>query len=161
MKKSWLLIGGGLFAALIVAAIVVVLAVEPKESSYDPASPEGVVQGYLRAIRDEDFEQAKRHIDPAALENCQDPNTWNSFAREQLENTTVTLRRASITGTTADVAVNIQQQESGVFASRAGYGYQVSFRLAKRNGQWLLGGSSPRELPWPLYGCPKPVRPPL
>jgi hypothetical protein len=161
MKKPWLVAGGALFGALIVATIIVVVAVKPKEASYDPKSPEGVVQAYLRAIRDGDFERAKGYIEPAALQRCDGLGPPERFAREQLEDTTVTLERARTDGGAATVTVRIQHEDGGPFASGSGYGYQIDFRLTQVSGAWLLGGLASDGLPWPLYQCPKPARPPV
>ncbi|MBM4405767.1 MAG: hypothetical protein FJ039_06250 [Chloroflexi bacterium] len=153
MHRRWFLLGGGIFVALIAAAVIVGLAMDPKEASYDPASPEGAVQGYLRALRDEEFERAKQYVDPAALERCRAGDVWNRYQVEELEESTVTLRKATISGETALVTVEMKRDNDGVFDS--GYSYRTDFRLTRRDGRWILGGSSPNTLPWPFFLCPE------
>lgn len=157
MKKSWLLIGGGLFAALIVAAIVVVLAVDAKEASYAADTPQGVVQNYLRALRDNDTDKARSYIDPAALVQCTNTDYLNRFEIDNLRDSTVTLRRSKVAGGMATIDVEIRHNQSDVFDS--GYGYSQDFTLVRRSDQWLLKGSFSNALPWPMYNCR--VRPPL
>ena len=134
---------------LIVAVIVVVVAavaavlVRGGAATFDPESPEGVVQRYTQALIDGDLATARelRTADPADEEGC-------GYYPGGAEDYRVTLVGTTVHGDRAQVRVLISTSYGdGVFGSGQ-YQSEELFRLEKSGGGWLI-----TQAPWQFTVC--------
>jgi hypothetical protein len=139
-RRVALLIGGVLVA---VALIVVVIWVAARPArTYDPGTPEGVVQEYVAAVLDRDAATAAGLL--SATSSC----TVADFDRATVPTGTgVELINTQVRGTTAAVRIRVGVQDAGdPFGGTSGEEYVL--RLARTNATWRLDG-----IPWPLWIC--------
>lgn len=131
----------GTVGVLVVVAVVVIALRPP--ATFDPATPEGAVQGYLEAVFDEDESTAVGYLEPKSQCNERDISdaSVDSSAR-------VVLIDTEIDGDTARVEVEVTfSQGQGPFDSYE-YSQDHSFDLVDSGDRWLLTGE-----PWPVRFC--------
>jgi hypothetical protein len=138
--------------ALIVAGIAVVLALGrgPAEPPPDPASPVGVVQTYVEALRAGDVERARGQLSQAAraeLDRERDafPRHYEPAGIQQR----VLIQPVEVEGDRALVKVTISSfsARSDPFSSST-YHREVDVRLVREAGQWRV--AQPVE-PYPFF----------
>ena len=129
----------------IVAALVVVLAIvaavvsaNRQGPSLDPATPEGVVQLYIKAMFSDDPSAGVKYLDPAL--GCSDPLPEMYLG----DASRVAVIKTTTTGDTAKVELRIEEG-SGIGGS---YSHDEPFALRREGDTWLIV-----EEAWPLYGC--------
>lgn len=154
---TWLL-PAGLFA-LVVVLVVVALSREP--ASLDPASPEGVVQDYLQAIRDQRFDDALAAIHPDWLGDCTTSDmaeyvdtdftaklatdeSFEGVVGERFEDIGDSLDGVSAPEPTESVDVTISHNAGSGLGST--WSEDVRFDLTDDSGEWLLAVD-----PWPYF----------
>jgi len=132
----------GLVVAVIsVIALIVVLAVKEPTPQLDASSPEGVVQQYLQAVTDRDFEAAVTFLGTDTKCKVED------FDRAYIQNSLrIALSDVSKTQTSASIKVLIETDSGDPFGS--GYSENQAFRLTKSDSGWKITG-----IPWPTYEC--------
>lgn len=139
---------GGLVVVLLAVAIAV--AVRPP-AEFDPTTPQGAVQGYFRAVLDENAGLAFTYLADDIGRKC---------PRGELRHVTppsarVLFRRTEITGDTARVDVRITETYGeGPFAELPPEGGSATFDetvfLELHDDRWLIS-----ESPWPIHTyCP-------
>lgn len=139
-----LAIVGGTLLLVLVSVVVVLFFSRPRPAApVDPASPAGVVQAYLEALRVGDFDTARGYLTRSARAD--------SIARERSpytawsgnNNVRVVVETTSMTETTADVKVTISrfQARSDPFSSST-YHRDVTVRLLKEDGEWRINSPS-------------------
>ena len=139
---------GGFVVALV--AIAVVLAVQPPPE-FDPATPEGAVQGYVRAVLDEDAGLAFSYLTDDVQRNCRAGELRNVTP----DSARVVIAHTEITGDTAQVEVRITETyDEGPFTEGPLGGGRDTFDetlfLELDDGRWLIA-----ERPWPIHTyCP-------
>lgn len=156
-KRSWLLPTGLL--ALVVVLVVIALSRGPV--TLDPDTPEGTVQEYLQAIRDQRWEDAVAVIHPDWLGSCEatdleqfaDPDftatlgTGNGFGGVVEQNFTAEGRGSGeepLPEPTETVEVTISHNSGpGLGSSWDEY---VAFGLIEDDDFWWLGND-----PWPYF----------
>ncbi len=148
-STRWLAAVGGVIAAA-VAISVLVAAFAGGEQEFPADSPEAAVQGYLRAIADEDSEAAFAFLSTELLEGC------GEIPREAVTQRGNGRFRAVLTDTveredTTEVVVDITEVYGDDPFGGGEYDFEQTFFLTRENGEWRF-----TEAPWPLY-CPNPV----
>lgn len=143
-STRWLVAVAGIASVLIiVSTLVAVLA--NGEQAFEAGTPEAAVQGYLRAVADEDATLALSYIADSIYDECADiPRDAilfrgsNAFRATLLD--TVSRREAVI------VEVRITESYGGgLFGSESTW--TTSFELVRQtDGAWRFS-----EIPWPLY----------
>lgn len=132
---------GIVVAAIAIIAVIVVLAVKEPTAELDKSSPEGVIQQYLGAAIDRDFEQAKAFL--ASDSKC----TADDFDRAYIQDSVrIGLSDSSTTDTSAKVTVKIEMSNGDPFGGT--YAETQTFRLVKEESGWKITG-----IPWPNYEC--------
>ena len=132
---------GIVVAAIAIVALIVVFAVKEPTAELDKGSPEGVVQQYLNAAIDKDFDQAKSFL--ASDTKC----TAEDFDRAYIQDSIrIGLSDATSTETSAKVTVTIETSNGYPFGGS--YAETQTFRLVKEDSGWKITG-----IPWPTYEC--------
>jgi hypothetical protein len=132
---------GIVIAAIAIVALIVVLAVKEPTAELDEGSPEGVVQQYLNAAIDKNFDQAKSFL--ASDTKC----TADDFDRAYIQNSIrIGLSDATSTEVSAKVTITIETSNGDPFGGS--YSESQTFRLVKEDSGWKITG-----IPWPTYEC--------
>jgi hypothetical protein len=128
--------------ALIVVGIAVVLALGrgPAPPRPDPASPVGVVQSYVEALRDGDFERARGYLSQSAraeLDRMRDsfPRFVDSSGvqrRYLIEPVELEAERATVR-----VTISTSSARTEPFSSST-YHREVEVRLVREGDQWRI-----------------------
>lgn len=129
----------GLVAAVAVAAAVVAVNRQPAE--LDPRLPEGVVQGYLQALLDGDYEAAAGYLS----NGCEAEDLAQQWLPEQVR---VGIRDVRVNGDNAVVEVDVVEISGGGLVSDYSYRHSEELWLRRGVSGWQLSGS-----PWPVYYC--------
>lgn len=133
---------GGL---VVVAIVTLVLSLGRSETTYEPNSPEGVAQSYLRAALDGDFDAAAALLDPAG--DCDATDLDRTYVPEMVG---VNLLQAVTEGDRSRVRIEVEYPSGGPFANRGRE--EHTLRLVLVDDEWKLTG-----IPWPLYDCSRPT----
>jgi hypothetical protein len=146
-RGRWL-IGAGAVAIVLVLAFVA-LAREPVQ--LDAGTPEGVVQRYLQAISDRDFDLAFDYLDPVFYEGCDESDLARSARDEPFSASIVDAKMASSDHRLVPVTLRFGTG-GGPFGS--GWTTSEQFELVNVNSAWLITGEA-----WPYFGwdCRKDI----
>ena len=148
MERYWLIGGGAVLAALL--AVSVVLALARGEAQLDPSTPEYVVQQYLTALVQEDFEAAETIWSPDLQEDC----SFEAFvvdARRSLDNLSeskITLDKAQVVGDTTIVTIRVVRTTGGSIFGPSESDYSYDYGLRMFDGDWKITGHT-----WPSDRC--------
>jgi hypothetical protein len=152
-RRSWLLPAG--LVALVVVLVVIALVRGPV--TLDPDTPEGTVQEYLQAIRDERWEDAISVIDADWLGSCQasDLEQWadTDFTAKLGTEQTDTLRFVDVAPSPSDGSLPEPTEQVEVTISHvsgpglgSSWDEYVMFQLLERDDFWWLADD-----PWPYF----------
>jgi type II secretory pathway pseudopilin PulG len=132
---------GIVLAVIAVVALIVVVSVKEPVAQLDKNSPEGVVQQYLGAVTDGDFNQALTYL--VSDSKC----TVEDFDRAYIDDSVrIGLSETSANEATAVVTVSIESSNGDPFGGT--YSEERNFRLIKSVDGWKISG-----IPWPTYEC--------
>jgi hypothetical protein len=156
-STRWLAAIAAVVVGVVAVSTVVALAAGRGEEDFPPGTPEGTVQGYLRAVIDRDPERALDFLAPELLEDC-DTDEYRRSIRNMIRSGDREVR-ASLLGTrqrddVTEVEVRITESYGDGPFGRNEYSQEHFFVLDQVEGEWRFV-----EPPWPLYACPKPVAP--
>ena len=127
----------------LVALVAAVLAATRSEPEFDPATPEGTVQGYLQAVFDEDEDEALSYL---AADTACDRDDFRGVVTS--ESARVVLRGAEVDGEVATVEVEIAYTGGQGPFDTYEWSEEQTFELEREGDRWVLIGE-----PWPLYFC--------
>lgn len=132
-----------LIFAIVIALVSVVIALVTRQSvtKFPDGSPQRVVQQYLQAIVDRDYQAAIDYLAPDT--KCTTSDLDTTYVSTEVR---VDLVKAEITGDTAQVRVSVGTGSDAPFGSI--YLEEHVYRLAKVSNEWRITG-----VPWPLYQC--------
>ena len=129
-----------IFAAVLGGALYGALT-EPE--TFDPATPEGVVQTYLQAVFDGDEAASLALMQPDLADRCRQDSTSLDYrtagARAFLDGT-------SIDGDRASVAIEIRHSSDGIDE----WIENETIWLDRSESSWQIS-----EPPWPYWDCVK------
>ena len=147
MKSSnkWLLGFGSALGILVILAVVLVLTMPgTEELELLPAdTPDGVVQRYIYAIKDGNYEEAYGYLSPSALEGDLRYGTYEEWSdmflyREWADAWRAIIGEPEIRGDKATVSVSIEIfNPDGVFSNPVDTRY-YPFTLEKQEGTWKI-----------------------
>lgn len=148
-SSRWL-IGIGVATAVLVAASLLVANLVDREVEYDPASPEGTVQAYLRAVTESDASSAFAFYSSDLQARCEIEQIRDSLQWGP-EGFRVSLRDVDEFDDRVEVTVAITQvYGSGPF-DRSESTFDQVFVLQQEADGWRFV-----EAPWPSW-CPTPA----
>lgn len=138
--------------------LVILTATACERPPADATTPEGAVRLYLETLKAGDVDAAYAMLSANLQTECKVDSlkTRRSELRQQLEDSSVVVRRIEITGTTATVEVSINSGGADVrpIGPRSAGGFDNTYRLILVGGAWQLA-----EHGWPVHWC-EPGRPP-
>ncbi len=137
--ERFVLIAGGAVLAVVVLAVGVIIALGgPEKADYDPASPEGVVQRYLEAVRRGDDDAARELLSERARQQIDTDGGISKYRPASVDDDRlVTLERTEVTGDRATVWLRIQDSSgSGLTLDR--YSWTLTVPLVREDGDWLI-----------------------
>lgn len=129
-------------AIVVIASVAAVVASQRDEPTYDPATPEGVVQSYLRAVIDGDEDEALAHLDPTAGCDWDDADTFG------IDVSRAVLLASDVEGDEARVEVELVFEAGGGPFDPYEYSQEETFRLVQGEAGWLI-----TDEPWPFFFC--------
>lgn len=125
----------------ILAIAALILNATKESKTFDPKSPEGVVQSFLRAISEHKNNVAAEYLSTVTACNVNDID--RSYVGGELS---VTLVSKEIIGDLANVTVATEVNSQGPLGGTA---QEIHvYRLSKNGDSWKLDG-----IPWPIFGC--------
>ncbi|CAB4342863.1 MAG: hypothetical protein F2839_06020 [Actinobacteria bacterium] len=122
------------------AAVVAQVATSPIVD-ISTSQPEGLVQSYLKANIDRDFDKALSYLDPSA--KCAATDFNNAYVPTSFS---ASLDKVATTSTGATVSISIDTPNGDPFGGT--YSESQTFQLKKVGTDWKISG-----IPWPLYQC--------
>lgn len=135
---------GGLVAVVLVTGAILGALRGP--ATLDPDSPEGVVQSYLQAVLDGDYQAAVQHFSEETAERC----TVASFREAWIdESLTATLEDVRVRDGGAEVRIRFRSVPAPDPLG-GDFSFRERFSLVEEAGAWRLTGD-----PWPLFFCPE------
>ncbi len=129
-----------IFAAVLGGALFGALA-EP--DTYDPATPEGVVQNYLKAVFDGDELASLTFLDTELADRCKQDATSFEY---RTDGARVFLDGTTIDGDTATVAIEIRHSTDGLDE----WVESETIWLSRSDSSWQI-----TQPPWPYWDCVK------
>ena len=155
MTRGWLIGGAGFLVLLLVVAVVV--AIVEEEESFGDDTPEATVQGFLKAVQDEEFQLAHGFLSQELSEDCAFDQFFSRSAGPgvRLRYDRISLKQTKIEGDRAFVTVRITIfRASGPFGTSES-SHEQTFVLSRQDDSWLFS-----LYPWPFFEC-GPYRQPV
>ena len=138
MERTWTIAAGAVIGLLLIASIVVSLM--RGETDFDPGSPPAVVQQYVRALAEEDFDAARALWSPDLRERCSLETfvTDSRYDVERMAESRYTLGGVRIAGETASVELEITHTSGGGIFGPSEYSRTSHYSLRSYDGSWLV-----------------------
>jgi hypothetical protein len=153
MSRIWLFGAVTFVIALVVGGIAVALVTTRGGLELLPSdSPEGVVQRYLLAMKDEEYREAYGYLSSDLQRECSYDNFLKGASSTEIRESHVTLEDTRNVDDRAQVKVRITVFEPGGPFGASESSQDWTFHLKLEEGQWRL--VSMPEMPWPLWWCP-------
>ena len=153
MKSSrrWLIIFAIVIVALAVATISLVLVTKGNEMTLLPEdTPQGVVQRYLIAIQERNYQEAYSYLSLDPSEKIESFDDWVRMIGEPriYDGPTwkATLRKTTQNGDYTTVEITIDTLRPGGPFGNPVRSQQIVFQLTRINSQWLI--TSPTYIYW-------------
>jgi hypothetical protein len=141
-----------LFALIAALALAILAATACERPPADATTPEGAIRLYLEALKEGDIDAAYAMMATSLQAGCTVDTLKNRRPefRQQLEDSSVVVRRTEITDATATVEVSINSGGADVrpLGPRSAGGFKNTYRLVKVGGAWQLS-----EHGWPVHWC--------
>ena len=145
MGRTWTIAAGAVIGLLLIASVVVSLL--RGETEFAPDSPEAVVQQYIRALAEEDFEAARSLWSPDLRESCPLETfvTDSRYDVERMDESRYTLGTVRTVGETASIEIEITRISSGGIFGPSEYSQTGHYSLRSYDGDWLVASHT---TPW-------------
>lgn len=128
-------------AITLISIIVVIISFNKPVEVLDARSPEGVVQSYLTAIFDGNYERAVENLEMQSI--CEANDLDRTFVPQ---NVRIDLLDVVIEDSRARVKFQIEYPSGAPLDSY--YTEEQVIRLINENNEWKITG-----IPWPMYDC--------
>lgn len=147
-STRWL-IGAGA-AAAVLAGVSVLAAVlgGAGADTFPEDTPEGVVQRYLHAIQDDDYQTAYGYLSAETQAACPLRAFRDTVRRSADHDRRVLLERTEVLDGQTLVAVRIARIRSEPPFPPSEYSFREEYALERENGGWRFTGPA-----WPLGAC--------
>ena len=153
MSRYWM-IGGAAFLAVLLAAGVVAALLE-SDATFPEGSAEAVVQRYVKAVDEGDWETAHALLSAELREECPVEELARARSGRDRGDRRITLEETRTLGETLLVSVSITESRfSGPFGVDQ-WSYEETYSLTEEEGEWRFS-----EYPHPFYGCRESELPP-
>ena len=142
MSKIWLFGGMIVVAALVVGSVTIALITGRDVELLPADSPEGVVQRYLLALKDEEYDEAYNYLTSDLQERCSLAVFVRRAPSTRVRDTRLTLDETQRFDDTAFVRTSItvfRPVSQFDFPLRSSeYTYERTYNLKLENGQWRM-----------------------
>lgn len=142
---SRLLLVGLAVGVVGLTVVAIVLALQPTPD-LDPATPEGAVQGYVRAVLDDDAALARSYFTRDLAGRCESTR----FDHIQEGGTGIVIISTRARGDEVRVDVRITEPGDADPFGGPPYSFQETLVLEQHGDRWLI-----TEPPWPIHYCPE------
>lgn len=132
------------FAAVGLVAVLVFIALAREPVLLDPNTPEGVVQRYLQALSDDDYELAFNYLDPEYYEGCDSTALARSAPDEPF---TASIEDDEKTSSDRPLVPVTLRFGTGGGPFDSGWTTYEQFELVSVGGTWLITNEA-----WPYFG---------
>ena len=141
MKSNrWLLIIGIIIAVLAIGTTTLVLTLKNNSALLPENTPDGVVQRYIIALKNNDYQAAYDYL-TAATKTRVPYAQWKPVIYSGPDKPTwqVTLGKPAVAGNTATLDVVIDRFTNGVgILNNSVYSQTVTFQLEMETGKWKI-----------------------
>jgi hypothetical protein len=105
----------------------------------DPASPAGIVQAYIEAVRGGDVERSRTYLTREARAQVEARDRQSTYPQSREDNQRIVVETVSSTDTTAEVKVTLSRfyARSDPFSSGTSR-YDLTVRLIREGGAWRM-----------------------
>jgi len=153
MSRMWLLGAATFVIVLLAGGIAAALVTGRGGTELLPSdSPEGVVQRYLLALRDEDYERAYDYLSSDVQRDCSYDYFLKGASYTEIGERQVTLESVRTTDDRAQVKARGTVLEPGGLFGASESSQDWTFHLKLEGGRWRL--VSMPGMPWPVWWCP-------
>ncbi len=138
MERAWTIAAGAVIGLLLIASIVVSLL--RGETEFDSGSPQAVVQQYIRALAEEDFDAARSLWSPDLREHCSLETfvTDSRYDVDRMDEARYTLGAVRTVGETASVEIEITHTSGGGIFGPSEYSRTGHYSLRSYDEGWLV-----------------------
>jgi hypothetical protein len=157
-SSKWLVGGGLVTLAIIVASVIVGLLNRPQDVALLPeGTPGGTVQRYLLAIENGETRQAYDSFSAGLQEKCSfeyfrdTARGYNRNASDDARDTRISLESERPVDNAIEVQIRITESYVSAPFDVNEYSHSEVFLLEQIDGTWQFV-----DEPWPTYGCPEP-----
>ena len=161
MERTWLIGGGAVLAVLLAASVIVALS--RGETELEPESPELVVQQYLKALVESDFETAESLWSPELREDC----SFEEFllnvkgGLDRLSGARITLDDVQTVGETAIVSIRMTRTTGGGLFGPSERVSSYDYTVRRFDGDWrVIDHTWPADRCIRSHSAPEPPPPP-
>lgn len=141
LRRPTMVVAAAVSVVALAAIVVLVFAIGRDVTTYEEGTPERVVQQYLTATFDGDFDRAASFIDPTG--QCDADDLDRAYIDGDAR---IGLVESVVEGDRARVRVDVEFPSGGPLGGV--YSEDHTLRLVRTSGSWLLTG-----VPWPLFDC--------
>jgi hypothetical protein len=156
MSPNRWLISGALALALLIGASIAVGLSRTGEVEFAADTPEGTVQRYIRAVRDENATAIRATLSSSAQARCELSDIRNALRYPDGRDIRAVLQDTRITGDSAEVRVRVTENTGGDLFDSGAYDHDETFDLVRSGGTWLI-----EQPTWPIYCPPRSLVPAL
>jgi hypothetical protein len=151
-SRRWLVIFAVVISVLVIATVSLVLLIKENDVTLLPEdTPQGVVQRYLMAIQDRNYQKAYNYLSFNPKDKITTYNDWIMMVSSSPASTwKATLGKITENGDNAKVEVTIDIFHAGGLFEDTLRSQQIIFQLNKINSKWLV--TSPTYIYWIYWG---------
>ncbi len=144
MSRAWL-VGAAVFVAALAAAGIVVALVTTDGDLLSEATPEGVLQRYLRALEDGDHQQAYDYLAEDARATCPFADFVKQASYQGVRGSQMTLEEVERFDDRALVTANVTVFDPEIPFGPEEHSYERTFELTLEGRDW--------KVTWPEGWC--------
>lgn len=150
-SRRWLIIFAIVIVALVIATVSLVLLTKENEVALLPEdTPQGVVQRYLIAVQERNYQEAFNYLSFDPSEKIKSFDDWVRMTGEPRISDAppwkATLGQITRNGDNATVQIIIETLRPGGPFENPVRSWQISFQLKRIDGQWII--ISPTNIYW-------------
>lgn len=157
-SSKWLVTGGVVTLAIIIASVIVGVLNRPGNVALLPeGTPGGTVQRYLLAIENGETRQAYDNFSAGLQEKCtfeyfrDTARGFDRTASDDTRDTRISLESERPVDNAIEVQIRITESYVSAPFDVNEYSHSEVFLLEQVDGIWQIV-----DEPWPMYGCPEP-----
>ena len=149
-SRRWLFVFAIVIVVLVIATVSLVLLTKGNKVTLLPEdSPQGIVQRYLTAIQEKDYQKAFDYLSFSPSQKITTFNDWILTVGAPQSSQSVwkaTLGKITLNSDNATVEVTIDTFHPGGLFGDSQYSQQIDFLLIKKGNSWFI--TSPTYIYW-------------